>query len=95
MKRLVSRVAQQRQADGLDQAEAPVPEEEGPPPSPDERLAMIEERLDGLESALEGLQDAVHREDVRRDELIRELQRQTDPAELTRSLERYSREKAL
>jgi hypothetical protein len=95
MKQLVARVTQQRKADGRDQAEMPPPEDDAPPPSLEERLGAIEERLDGLESALEGLQDAVHREAVRHGRLIEELQHQTDPAELTRALNRYSREKAL
>src|ERR671924_139758 len=44
-------------------------------PGTDERMERLEARVAHLESALEGLQDAVHRESVRHDGRIAELQR--------------------
>jgi hypothetical protein len=58
-------------------------------------LAAVERRLDHLEALLEGLQDAVHRQTVRQEREIGELERKTDAAEMTRSLDRHARERGL
>jgi hypothetical protein len=55
----------------------------------------IRERLERLESLIEGLQDAVHRETVRQQQLIDELQRKMDPAEIARALSDDARRKGL
>ncbi len=58
----------------------------------DERLARLEARVDHLESLVEGVQDALHRERVRQDEGIAELDRRTQPDAMTRSLAKHARE---
>ena len=87
--RLLERVVQQRRAAAPERAVA-----DG---DPDERrrLDALEERVAHLESLIEGLQDSIHRDAVRRDEMIEELQENTEPAAMMRSLERHSRERAL
>ena len=68
---------------------APPDEGEGGP------LAQLETRIAHLEAALEGLQDAVHRDAVRQDERIAELQRKMQPAEIARALSSDARERGL
>ena len=63
--------------------------------SRDERMEMLEARVAHLESTLEGLQDAVHREAVRHDEVIAELQRKTDPHEIAKALSADARRRGL
>ena len=53
------------------------------------------ERLERLETLVEGLQDAVHRVSMRHDELIEELQKRTDPAEMARALSEDARRRGL
>jgi hypothetical protein len=45
-----------------------------------------------LEALVEGLQDSVHREAARHDKEMRALEARTQPSEVARTLERYSRE---
>lgn len=54
--------------------------------SEDDRMQRLEARVAHLESTLEGLQDAMHRESVRHDALIAELQRKTDPHSIAQAL---------
>jgi hypothetical protein len=105
--RFVDRVIQRRRAEASaetqageappDAATAPAPTAPGGDPHADHesRLASIERRLDHLEALLEGLQDAVHRQTVRQEHEIGELERKTDAAEMTRSLDRHARERGL
>jgi hypothetical protein len=66
------------------------------PPDEDESpLAALEARVAHLEAALEGLQDAVHRDSVRYDERITELQRKLQPGEIARALSSDARERGL
>jgi hypothetical protein len=69
------------------------------PPTPDagheRRIEVLEERVDQLEALLEGLQDAVHRESVREGERIGELEKRTEPSEISRALNRDARERGL
>jgi hypothetical protein len=59
------------------------------------RIEALEERIDQLEALLEGLQDAVHRESVREGGRIGALERRTEPAEISRALDRDARERGL
>jgi wobble nucleotide-excising tRNase len=66
------------------------------------RLTRIEteqretrERLDRLESVIEGVQDAMHRETVRQQQLIDDLERKTEPAEMARALSDDARRRGL
>ena len=56
------------------------------------RLENLEQRLAHLEAMIEGLQDAMHRESVRQEREIDELQRKAEPAEMRRALGRDARE---
>jgi hypothetical protein len=105
--RFVDRVIQRRRAEAgaetpagerpPDAATAPAPTAPADEPQADyeSRLAAVERRLDHLEALLEGLQDAVHRQTVRQEREIGELERKTDAAEMTRSLDRHARERGL
>ena len=57
----------------------------------DERIAALESRLDHLESLVEGLQDAVHRDVMRHDRELRELEQKTEASEIARSLAEHDR----
>ena len=50
------------------------------------RLEDIERRLAHLESMIEGLQDSVHRESVRQEKEIEQLQRNAEPSAIRRAL---------
>jgi hypothetical protein len=65
------------------------------PSDQDGRLEALERRVGHLETLIEGLQDSVHRETVRHEREIRELQRKTEPAELSRALSRDARERGI
>ena len=56
------------------------------------RLEILEKRLEHLEAMVEGLQDAVHRESIRQEREIDELQRKAEPAEIRRALGKDARE---
>jgi hypothetical protein len=60
-----------------------------------DRLGAIEKRLTHLEAMIEGLQDAVHREAVRQEKKIEQLQRDADPSAIRRALGRDAREHGL
>jgi hypothetical protein len=60
-----------------------------------EDLEPIERRLQHLEAMMEALQDAMHRESVRQEKRIEQLQRQEDPAAIRRALGRDAREHGL
>jgi hypothetical protein len=60
-----------------------------------ERIRAIEQRMRRLETQVEGFQDSVHRESVRRDRDIHELQSKTEPSELSRALSRDARERGI
>ena len=57
--------------------------------------ARTQERVVALERLVEGLQDAVHREAVRHDTLIEELQKKTEPSEIARALSDDARRRGL
>jgi SMC interacting uncharacterized protein involved in chromosome segregation len=64
-------------------------------PTEAQSLETIERRLAHLESMIEGLQDAMHRESVRQQIEIEQLERRVDPAALRRALGRDAREHGL
>jgi hypothetical protein len=51
-----------------------------------DRIAALESRLDNLESLIEGLQETVHRDAVRREREIQELEQKIARARMSRSL---------
>jgi hypothetical protein len=57
--------------------------------------ADLERRIRHLETVVEGLQDAMHRESVRRDHEIAELNRRTEPSEIARGLSEDARRRGL
>jgi uncharacterized coiled-coil protein SlyX len=59
------------------------------------RVAALEQRLGHLERLIEGLQDAVHRESVRTQKQVRELERKTEPGEINRALSQETRERGI
>ena len=60
-----------------------------------DRIAALESRLDRLESLVEGLQDAIHRDAVRREREIDNLEQKTAPHRISRSLAEYDRRHGL
>jgi hypothetical protein len=60
-----------------------------------EDLRRVEERLDHLEALVQGLQDAVHRDSVRHDERMSELERKTEPDALAKALSNDARRRGL
>ena len=83
----VVQLGRRRRADDAS-AQAPVDAEE-------RRVAALEKRVGELEALLEGLQDAVHRESVRQDGRIAELERRSEPGEISRALSRDARERGI
>lgn len=89
--RLVNRVRQMRRVTKAPEAQPGVDA-----PSPDPTLVdALEERIGHLEQLLEGLQDSVHRESLRQDRRIAELEAQIQPAALGAALSRDAQERGL
>jgi hypothetical protein len=61
----------------------------------DPRLARLEERLAHLEALVEGLQDAIHRDSVRHEQRMTELERKTEPEALAKALSDDTRRRGL
>jgi hypothetical protein len=61
----------------------------------EDRVRVLEERIQYLETLIEGLQDSVHRESVRREKDIHELQKKTEPSELSRALSQDARKRGI
>jgi hypothetical protein len=68
---------------------------QGPAEGHERRIKTLEQRIDRLEALLEGLQDAVHREAIRESVRIGELEKRTEPSEISRALSRDARERGL
>ena len=66
-----------------------------PAPPPDDRAKALEARIAHLEAMVEGLQDAVHREAVRANARLDEMEKRIEPAELARALSRDARKRGL
>jgi hypothetical protein len=58
-------------------------------------LQRLGERLGHLEALVEGLQDAVHRDSVRHDERLAELERMMQPEALAKALSDDARRRGL
>jgi hypothetical protein len=65
-----------------------------PAQRPDD-LDRLTERLRRLEVLVEGLQDAVHRDSVRHEERMAELERRTQPETLAKALSDDARRRGL
>jgi uncharacterized coiled-coil protein SlyX len=63
--------------------------------TPEDRLKSLETRVTHLEAMIEGLQDAVHREAVRASARLDEMERNIEPAELSRRISKDARERGL
>ena len=59
------------------------------------RLEQLEQRLEHLESLVEGLQDAVHRDAVRHEKRLSELETKTDPEAVAKALSDDARRRGL
>jgi hypothetical protein len=59
------------------------------------RLDQLEQRLEHVEAMVEGLQDAVHRDSVRHEERMSELERRTEPEALAKTLSDDARKRGL
>jgi phage shock protein A len=60
-----------------------------------QRLERLRERVDHLETLVEGLQDAMHRDSVRHEQRMTELERKTEPEELAKSLSDDARRRGI
>jgi len=61
----------------------------------DPELQRVTKRLEHLEALVEGLQGAVHRDAVRHDERITELEHKTHPEALAKALSEDARRRGL
>jgi hypothetical protein len=59
------------------------------------RLKKLEQRLEHVEALVEGLQDAVHRDSIRHEERMSELERKTQPDALAKALSEDARRRGL
>jgi predicted nucleic acid-binding Zn-ribbon protein len=59
------------------------------------RLEKVERRLGHLEALVEGLQDAIHRDSIRHEERMSELERKTQPDALAKALSDDARRRGL
>jgi hypothetical protein len=60
-----------------------------------EDVQRLSKRLEHLEALVEGLQDAVHRDSVRHEERMAELERKTEPEALAKSLSNDARRRGI
>lgn len=76
---------------------APIAKDRSPqPPLADvDAVRTLEDRVRHLEQLVEGLQDSVHREALRHDKRIAELEARIQPAEMTKALSQDARERGL
>jgi hypothetical protein len=68
---------------------------QAPADAQERRIEALEERIDQLEGLVEGLQDAVHRETIRQGARIGELEKRSEPAEISRALSRDARDRGI
>lgn len=62
---------------------------------PEDRIQSLETRVTHLEAMIEGLQDAVHREATRSNTRLDEMERNIEPSELSRRINKDARERGL
>jgi hypothetical protein len=69
----------------------------GGPSSAEERrnLLRLRERVEHLETLVEGLQDSIHRDSIRHEQRMRELERKTEPDALAKALSEDARRRGL
>ena len=91
--RLVNRVRQIRRVVATPSPE-PSPAGDRRDPDPGD-ASTLEARVAHLEQLLEGLQDSVHREYLRQDKRIADLEAQIQPAALGEALSRDARDRGL
>jgi hypothetical protein len=60
-----------------------------------DRVELLERRVGHLEAVVEGLQDGVHRDSVRQNQQITDLQHRTAPDEMARQLSDDARKRGL
>jgi hypothetical protein len=65
------------------------------PPPPEDDLRRLRQRLEHLEALVEGLQDSVHRDAVRHEERVAELERRMQPEALAKALSDDARRRGL
>ena len=73
---------------------AGLPRARRPAPEPDD-LRRLGERVGHLEALVEGLQDAVHRDAIRHEERLAELERLMQPEALAKALSDDARRRGL
>jgi hypothetical protein len=88
---LIARVRQIRVAAAA--SDVPAPSAAAPPGPP--TLDELETRMAHLEEQLRGFQDSVHRENVRQEGRIADLEARLEPAALAVALSRDARERGL
>jgi hypothetical protein len=66
-----------------------------PPQPPADDLRRLTERVEQLEALVEGLQDAVHRDAVRHERRLAELEHKTQPEVLAKALSEDARRRGL
>jgi hypothetical protein len=66
-----------------------------PPDEDRRRLEQIEQRLAHLETLVEGLQDAVHRDSVRHEDRMSQLERKLEPEAVAKALSEDARRRGL
>jgi hypothetical protein len=65
------------------------------PAEPPDDLERLRKRLEHLEALVEGLQDAVHRDAVRHEERMAELEHRMQPEALAKALSEDARRRGL
>lgn len=58
-------------------------------------LQELRQRVDHLERLLEGLQDAIHRDSIRLEQRMAELERKTDPDVVAKALSEDARRRGI
>jgi hypothetical protein len=64
-------------------------------PDEDPRLEELEQRVKHLEALVEGLQDAVHRDSIRHEERMSQLEQRTEPEAVAKALSEDARRRGL
>jgi hypothetical protein len=59
------------------------------------RLERLHQRVDHIEGLVEGLQDSIHRDSIRHEQRMLELERKTEPDALAKALSEDARRRGL
>ena len=65
------------------------------PAQPPDQVEGLRERVEHLEALVEGLQDSVHRDSLRHEERMAELERRTQPDALAKALSDDARRRGI